>query len=109
MKEPGKARYKRHSRPDLDEVHLEGGYGRHFERSHLEKRPPGAHILRMVDKAPSPFSVRTSTAGTGFIVVYSPERAPQMEIRQTFETEAEGYQWIASNGEMWLDRLGQGR
>ena len=63
----------------------------------------------MTESASSRFSIRPAKVGDGYLVVYSPERSPQMEIRQTFVTENEAKKWIASESAVWLERLGGGR
>jgi hypothetical protein len=63
----------------------------------------------MAESTPSRFSIRPAKIGDGYLVVYSPEGSPQMEIRQTFVTEREAQKWINSESETWLERLGAGR
>lgn len=55
------------------------------------------------------FSVQKAKIGKGFLVIYHPPHAPQMEIRRTFDSETEAHKWILSAGSEWIDRLGQGR
>jgi hypothetical protein len=59
----------------------------------------------MAKKASSPFSIRESTVGTGYLVAYLPPRGPQIQIRQTFDTEDEANKWVASEGDRWAGEL----
>jgi hypothetical protein len=55
----------------------------------------------MAAKASSRFSIRPALLGEGYVIVYLPERSPQMEVRQTFASEDE-----ARSGFLQKDRDG---
>jgi len=60
----------------------------------------------MAEKAPAKFSVRPAAVGDGYLVVYFPAGAPQMQINYIFTTEGEANNWIASESADWLQRFG---
>jgi len=59
----------------------------------------------MAEKASSRFSIRPGLLGAGYVVVYLPERSPQMEVRQTFASEDEAQSWISAEGPSWIERF----
>jgi hypothetical protein len=63
----------------------------------------------MAEKATSHFSIRPGLLGAGYVVVYLPERSPQMEVRQTFASEDEARRWISTEGPSWIERFPKSR
>ena len=63
----------------------------------------------MAEDASTRFSIRPARLAAGYVVVYSPERSPQMEVRQTFASEDEAQKWISAEGRSWLERFPMAR
>jgi len=59
----------------------------------------------VAEELSSRFSIRPAVLAAGYVVVYLPERTPQMEVRQTFASEDEARRWISAEGPSWIERV----